>query len=273
MTLTIEQFGAALLKSGDLDPVYIALDKAQLDEPTLHRLVLAYWCFYHLGVAANLAEIKNPMRYWEAMYKAALNETLPDGTKPWPRGSERRHFRGEQAVKPMSELIAKYKTATQAVRGMVGLGLAGTPRAMSYGSVSVAAQRHRGFGPWIAFKIADMAERVLGFEVDFSDCTLGIYKDPRQGAALLLTGDWQQNISDEDLKETVGKVVKMFSGYQAAGGRPRPFGIAEAETVLCKWKSHVKGHYEPGKDTREIKEALVWAQGALANTLHNHMPK
>lgn len=272
MTLPIAAFGDALLRTGDLDPVYVALHNAGLDSATLSRLCLAYWCFYHLGMASQLAEIKSPKKYWEKMMEAAINTSRPDGTKPWPRGAERRHFRGQQAVSAMTELVQRYKTPEHAVEGLLGAGKGhgtGHPFPMSYGSVAAAAQSHRGFGEWIAFKIADMAERVLGYPVDFSDCTLGIYKDPRQGAALAFhtrgqgTGQgepWKQPLSDQELAETVAFYVDHFRKYKCmpahVGGHFRKVNVQEVETVFCKWKSHVKGHYPVGKDTLEISHGL-----------------
>lgn len=260
--LGITEFGGALLRTGDLDPVYVALYNSGLDSATLSRLCLAYWCFYHLGAAATLAEIKSPKKYWEKMMEAAINAGEP---KPWPRGAERRHFRGQQSIDAMKELVLKYKTPEHAVEGMLGVGGSTT-----YGSVATAAKSHRGFGDWIAFKIADMAERVLGYAVDFSDCHLGIYKDPRQGAALafhtggdgVVAGEpWKLPITDEQLREGVAYYVKHFRSYECmpahVPGGWRKVNVQEVETIFCKWKSHVKGHYPVGKDTEEISHGLV----------------
>jgi hypothetical protein len=240
---TVTEFGKQLLRTGDLDPVYVALHKAQLDEPTLHRLVLAYWCFYHLGLAAKLAEIKSPKKYWEAMMAAAVNEGDP---KPYPRGSERRHYRGAQAVASMASLISLYKDASKAVDGFIQPQIWGE-RPYTYNSVSASAMKHRGFGEWIAFKIADMSERVLGYDTDFSDCHLGIYKDPRQGAAVAFlewqnggadvnvykalnavdNKPWDYPVTDAELKKTVEHYVKMFKKFNAPGGTPRPVNVQE----------------------------------------------
>lgn len=293
---SVTEFGRSLLRTGDLDPVYVALYKAQLDRSTLARLCLAYWCFYSLGLAARLAEIKSPKAYWAAMMRAAVNEGQnPDGSKPYPRGAERRHYRGAQAVASMASLISLYpKGAEQAVDGMLGIGK-GTARPygldMTYGSVSAAVQRHRGFGPWIAFKIADMSERVLGYGTDFTDCHLGIYKDPRQGAAVAcleyrypgsLKQDgvnkfaqtpWEYPITDAELQETVSHYVSIFrkERFKAPPNNNRLVNVQEIETIFCKYKSHLKGHYPLGKDTREIEHGLR-GMGDLAESLRHALP-
>lgn len=283
---SVTAFGAELLRTGDLDPVYVALYRAALPRDTLNRVCLAYWCFYHLGLAAYIAEQgTTPRKFWELMMRAAINEGDP---KPFPRGSERRYYRGAQAVMSMTSMMHLYpKGATQAVEAMVG------PPGLStrYSQVSARVQLHRGFGEWIAFKIADMSERVLGYNVDFSDCHLGIYKDPRQGAAVAcleyrypgsLKPDginqfadcpWFYPITDNELKETVEHYIRVFRKMKlkAPGGNPRPVNVQEVETIFCKYKSHLKGHYPMGKDTAEIKHGLDgW--GKLALKLLEAMP-
>lgn len=289
-TLSITEFGDALLRTGDLDPVYVAVASAGLDRATLARLCIAYWCFYHLGVAAKLAEIENPKKFWRTMTDAAANAGyLPTGAKPWPRGAERRHFRGPQATMAVDELVSRYgrnKYMEDTLAQFVG---AGGEEPMSFKTVSAAVKTHRGFGDWIAFKIADMSERVLGYPVDFSDCTLGIYKDPRQGAAVgylamaradYLSKDgtplkpWDYPINDDELRATVEHYVKLWRKKQAKAlpDRKRLVNVQEIETIFCKYKSHLKGHYPVGKDTTEIRHGLDgW--GDLAAQLQKGLPR
>lgn len=51
--------------------------------------------------------------------------------------------------------------------------------------------------------------------------------------------------------------------------------IQEVETVLCKWKSHMNGHYPLWNDIREINGGLEpWAgRCSAARAFLNHMPK
>lgn len=298
--MDIVTFGDGLLKTGDLDPVYIAVHGAELDWATQCRLVLAYWCFYHLGHAAYLADIKQPKRYWEAMMHSARNEGHnADGSKPWPRGAERRHFRGQQAISAVEELTLRYKTPEAAVEGLTGLDdlprLKGGvlrvhgPGDLTFSSVSEAAKGHRGFGDWIAFKVADMADRVLNLEVDFSNCELGVYKDPRQGAALAryyrlgmdktapMERPWQLELTDVEFAAECAHWVKFFRSrkHKAPPLGDRLVNIQEVETIFCKWKSHMKGHYPLGKDSREIRHGLEeWAgRSKLAARLLEHLPR
>lgn len=280
--MSIITFGDDLLRTGDLDPLYIALHNAAPNRGTLERFCLAYWCLYHAGAASKLAEIKQPQKFWAALMEAAVNEGLK-----WPRGSERRHFRAKNATDAVAYLMTRYRSPSDAVEGF--LGLDGSGEEMTYASVSRAAQGHVGFGPWIAFKIADMSERVLGFPTDFADCELGIYKDPRQGAAVAflerkgVTGTvaqdgkqvapWEYRLEDAQLKETVAFYVATWRKKRAKAppSGDRLVNVQEVETIFCKYKSHLKGHYPSGKDTREIGHGLDgW--GDLAQQLKKGLP-
>jgi len=262
--LSVYEFGTQLFQTEDLDPVYVVLHKSGVGEKTKARLCLAYWCFYHLGVAAKIAEQNTPSGFWQAMMRAAVNESNADGSKPFPRGAERRHFRGQQAIAAVSMLQDSYpQGAEQAIEAFIRSGSDGR---YTYNSVANSVQTHKGFGPWIAFKIADMSERVLGYDTDFSDCYLGIYKDPRQGAALvnqqLLAQDelpnrpWECEISDTDMGRIIEHLTEYFCGFNAPPDGSRKVNVQEIETVLCKYKSHYKGHYPLNKDSDELRHAL-----------------
>jgi len=285
--MTLKDFGAHLLRSGDLDPVYVALHKSNLSQRCLARICAAYWCFYHLGLAASIAEADTAEEYWRRMQTAARNDSNPDGSKPFPRGSERRHFRGQQAISAMAELQARYPTgAEDMVKGFVQPDKSG---AYTYDSVSSAVQTHRGFGPWIAFKIADMSERVLGYDTDFTNCHLGIYKDPRQGAAVAWLAEletseqtkfdwnhrpWEYPIKDEELLKTVEHYVASYraEGWTAPPSGNRLVNVQEIETIFCKYKSHLKGHYPLNKDTEELHHSMTgW--GDLAEHVRSNLPE
>lgn len=291
----IVTFGDALLSTGDLDPVYLAIQSAKLEPAVLHRLCLAYWCFYSLGTAAYIAHHgKKPSQFWELMMMAAVNEQrapgIPTGLadKPWPRGAERRHFRAANAIKPMEYLSSAYKDASAAIVGMTGAAGSFT----SFAWVASHVEAHPGFGPWMSFKIADMAERVLGRHVAFNDCALDMYKDPTQGAAigyweLLHTSGkrqegpdygkepWKMPVTGDQIKESADHYVALFNKRHKIGSVPglkRPLNIQEIETIFCKYKSHLKGHYPLGKDTREVGHGLEgW--GPLADKLRLGLPQ
>jgi hypothetical protein len=177
---------------------------------------------------------------------------------------ERRYFWGRQAE--------------NAIRGLMD---AGEPERIvdhmcyhdDFWGVFKTVKSYTGFGPWMGFKVADMAERVLEIPVDFSTCTLGIYKDPRAGAAFILTGDRYQEITDDQLADVCYDIERHFCvNYDAPPAYDRPVNIQEVETILCKYKAHCYGAYPLGNDIVHVREGMKdW--GDLAEELAQYLPK
>lgn len=224
--------------------MYTAIHVAQLDSATLSRLLLAYTCLYHLGAATTIAMNKGGT-FWEHLQLAADNPNLA-----WPRGTERRHWRGENAQKTMRYIRMSYEKPEDVVARW------SKPTSLSFNSVAARVKELPAYGPWIAFKVADLLERVAGVPVDFSDCALGVYDEPRKAAALLITGNQDAKITDGELMFVVIQLLKALGKLKAPPTHNRIINIQEVETVLCKYKSHVNGHYPIGKDTKEVLHGL-----------------
>lgn len=273
--LSIQVFGSQLIRSGDLDPVYIALHRQDWSQDQLCRWLVAYWSFYHCGVASWLSERKGE-DFWPAFGAAAVNETPSPLGGRWPRGRERRHFRGKAAIEAAKFLQNNYPLIPEA------MALIATTHAPSYKAVSDFVQLHVGFGPWIAFKVADMLDRVLGRRVDFSTAAVFMFKDPTRAAVMYWNQQHGRDLEDEPgppfirnviIPEVTQELIQHFSHpsrFRAPPRADRPINLQEVETILCKWKSHVHGHYPPGLDTREIREGIEpWTEvsGAAAQFL------
>ena len=149
---------------------------------------------------------------------------------------------------------------------------------MDFAAVSKRVQNLRGFGPWIAFKVADMIDRVLCRPVDFDEAAVFMFKDPAK-AAIMLWKSQHPNMPMVSLETSVTSSVKylteVFSHYQAPPLEDRPVGLQEVETVLCKWKSHMNGHYPLNNDTDEINKGLLdWTPySEVARQFATHMPR
>ena len=264
--MNITDFGNALLETGDLDPVYIMLHRARKEEAmsqrALHRWLVAYWCLYHSGAAAFLADSND---FWATLETAAINEGLK-----WPRGAERRHWRGENARQSQQHLSSAFIGPEEVVQYLAN----GEPR--SFAGVSARAKKLVGFGPWIAFKVADMLDRVAGFPVDFTGADLSIYKEPAAASDLYLAqcdpNGYSVSMSKAGrLRLTITRLTSAFSSHKAPPLYDRPVNLQEVETIMCKWKSHMGGHYEVGKDTKELRHSLdCW--GPLATRLKEFVP-
>jgi hypothetical protein len=267
--LAIEAFGAHLLASGDLDPIYIALVNAEkagaMDRPQLLRWITAYVCFYHAGVASCLSEYTGK-QFWTAMMTAAVNEEpTPEGAR-WARGHERRHFRGKLAVDSVAYLQNRYPRHPEDFLRWVSAWERSDP--FPFSIVTERVQQHRGFGPWIGFKVADMIDRCLGVPVAFDNAAVFMFKDPEK-AAMMLWDEREGRKYPESarpkreviLNGVTGYLINHFRDVPAPPFGDRPVNIQEVETVLCKWKSHVNGHYPLNNDIVEIRDGLApWAK-------------
>jgi hypothetical protein len=254
--LEIEQFGRQL----------IALVGAELPEDQLKRWLVAYWCFYSVGPACWLSEHDGD-DFWGHMWDAARNTTETPLGGRWPRGAERRHFRGQQAMKAVDELSERYRPRPdRMVDYIAAIRTENSRPPMMFEGVFKRAKEHRGFGDWIGFKVADMIDRCGINPVVFDEAAVFMFKDPALAVDVL----WERRVGPiarskfnaiERRHRTVERLIKEFSDLSAPPLRDRAINIQEVETVLCKWKSHMNGHYPLYKDSREIGHSLMeWAE-------------
>ena len=273
--LDIYEFGRVLLESGDLDPVYIALNAMQWRDPAqLERWLLAYWCLYHCGAASYISEAEGAS-FWDRMEEAARNETkAPDGGR-WPRGSERRHFRGEAAIRAVAKMRERCPDMPERVVHYIAYGeppnhvIPVSTRPQPFAEVADRAKSLPLFGPWIAFKICDMLDRLGIAPINFDKAAVFMFDDPVKAALRL----WRvhENLPDtaepkdaatkaQIIDNVVAHLTEHFKSFTAPPRHERPVGLQEIETILCCWKSHMNGHYPLLNDIREINEGLSsWA--------------
>lgn len=238
--LTVYDFGRRLLQTNDLDPVYVLLWEAHLDADELYRWLLSYWCFYHMGTASWCTEGD----YWSRMLEAA-------GSKDYPRCHERRHFRGQKAVDAINRL--SQMRVSSLFQPLVGVG------SQSVHLVMTKVQSWPQFGPWIAFKVADMLERLGLCNVRFDAGAMFLFDSPREGAELLYS---QEAMFHGELKTNrgewaVGRILSELGQHEAPPRYERKINVQEAETILCKWKSYMGGRYHVGEDVASCRAGLL----------------
>jgi Alpha-glutamyl/putrescinyl thymine pyrophosphorylase clade 2 len=275
--LDIKTFGHHLLDSGDLDPVYLMLHQGELPPEQRDRWLVAYWCLYDCGAASYISEFEDKA-FWIALMTAAVNEAPTPLGGRWPRGHERRHFRGQQGIDAVKELMTKYSGPEEMVN-YVSHGHFQPHVRVKFSEVAERVRSHRGFGPWMAFKVCDMLDRLGIRTVDFAQADVFMFEDPakaaemlyRQHAGLPETAKVKREII---IPQVVKHLCEAFSEHYAPPLGDRPVGLQEVETVLCKYKSHLNGHYPLNNDIDEIRAGLgEWSRiSETARHLLLHIP-
>ena len=237
-TLNPFEFGRQLINTNDLDPIYVMLYQAKLDEATLKYWLVAYWCFYHAGTASWITSDLAEGGYWRRFMLAAQSSEHP-------RSAERRHFRGHNAI--------------QSTEFLMGTGMDKLWQDLLHNSMTLSSVTDYiksvwlGFGDWIAFKIADMLERLDLAPVTFRATNIfAMYDAPRKGADEVMN----QYPEATSYMGVYNLFIKNIGAMKAPPRHERAINIQEIETILCKWKSHLNGKYPVGKDCREIHEGL-----------------
>lgn len=281
--LPIEEFGKILIQSNDLDPVYVALYTMHsgdiLSVEQLNRWVLAYICFYHCGLASFLSEFEGD-KFFEAMMVAAKNEeSAPTGGR-YPRGHERRHFRGQQAIAAVEALHSQYGPKPEDCLRYISWGGEEPHRgSVPFRDISRRALEHRSIGSWAAFKIADMVDRLGLRKVEFSFDEVVVYESPLKAAEelvrLRLNLPKEAQVKLSAVREVFEYLEQYFSEYSAPPLHDRSIGLQECESVLCKHASHLHGHYPIYNDLLEIHSGLSsWVNvSEVASFFKAAMPK
>ena len=272
--LSIIDFGAHLLTSRDLDPIYIALNKCAFDSGTRNRWLTAYCAFYSAGFACWASE-QETAGYWSALHTAAVNEVPTPFGERWPRSSERRHFRGEQAKKAIIAWKEKYEENPECMMEYISEG------APSFTQTYERAKQHRSVGAWMGFKLVDLVDACMGYEIDQSDIMLFMYDTPRES----LLRRWQEKYQlpatakprDEEavIRGMVQYYQDIFKDHTIPHKPGKPLDMFCLETIFCKYQSHLNGHYPLYNDIDEITHGLLsWLPYSKnAKLFHQMMPK
>lgn len=256
-------WGRALIKTHDHDPLYTALwryNRQHGDDFRLERFLIAYWMCYHVGASWWISNHNDPELFWELLLIAAKNEVSPQNVGApervgdrWPRAHERRHWRGEKAVNSVRWFAQNFPEPHNIFRLLENV--------KTLQDVEDIVKPWPQFGPWIAFKMADMLERTrYSYRIEFPSNITTVYRDPLQGAVMM------GRLYDREPQEMSEYLTDALSDLAAPPKDDRPVGVQEVETVFCKWKSAFNGRYWLGCDTNEHRIQLEhWRGGDLQN--------
>jgi len=253
--MSIIEFGKQLVETGDLDPLYIALWEANLPRQQLCRWLVCYFCYYHAGLCCWASEQKDE---WGTLDRIARGGTA------YPRGSERRHFRGQFAITAIEKLRNTFSTAEEMIEWVGNAG----PRA---DKIMARVKSLYGFGEWISGKVPDICERLQLFTVEFTDRDVDLmFSSPKKSALKIAE---QYAPSSDPLMSAHKYVINHLGHLKSPPRYERGLTIQESETIFCKFGSYLTGHYPIGKDSIEIRHGLLrYAKCKTSQKLLKHLP-
>lgn len=235
--LDVIEFGRRLLETRDLDPLYFILLHSGMSRFQLSRWLVCYWCYYHAGLCCWVTD-RGPKNFWPTMLKIAL------GGSQYPRGTERRHFRGKLAVQSISRLQSSFARPDHLIDWLIE----GGPSARG---ICKRVTCLYGFGDWVKWKVPDMLDRLGLAKVEFYDSDVDLmFTSSKQGA--IETYRKHSLNGPDQLISAHQYLLRELRNRLAPPLYDRPINVQETETIFCKWKSHLTGHYPIGKDTHEI---------------------
>jgi hypothetical protein len=113
-----------------------------------------------------------------------------------------------------------------------------------------------GFGEWVKWKVPDMIDRLGIASVEFTEADLVHMFDSSKKGAMATCEQYRliPFIESPLNRMTLAHrfVLRAMGKRRAPPLYDRPLNVQETETIFCKWKSHLGGHYPVGKDTHEI---------------------
>lgn len=249
------RFGRHLIRSMDIDPVYPVLvklhDQMDTEESYWHSLLYVGW--YHLPVAHS-AWLRWPRPRDKRMY---TNRKWMEQASKWPTGIERRSNRGGKVFQHL-EAFCK-ATDHVSLEQWFRTGMVKAPtlakRHQNWRVLNERLQAIWGNGRWAAYKHCEILRRVHGLPVEAPDMGHRHSSGPREGLETLygpLEGQGEAVIAVLDARGRDLQKRLKEAGLRA--------DIEELETILCNWKSLLKGKYYVGHDIDEMQEQLVQAE-------------
>lgn len=225
----MKTFARDLVLTGELDPMYDMMYRINPHEKKM-RFVTHFFLFYDAGEAALC--MNDPRPFWS--YVMA-------GYSTFKRGTERRHFRGDNGLKAIS-ILSLYNDLDEMWDSMYGSNLY---------TIAQKAQPGTQIGPYFQWKMMDIYDRVFDDRVFLSldEAVKYLPDEPRKCAKAI----WP----DMSLRWVLQEVASWIDDIPAPGPHNRNCGYSEAETILCAINGFRKGSYKFGQDLERRHRELA----------------
>lgn len=247
---TWQRFAEVTIKTNDLDPMYEVI--YQLNKTKSRKwmgvFIMTFLLYYDAGQAVKVADMHEedkdrPWSYWGWLqYNAQQNPTF------MKRGTERRHFRGENERKALEKLASFGLEPWELLVDMYDPDLHYPTYTMFYQRMTTKFAGTQ-FGPYFIWKLYDIFNVCLDMPISLSVMEAMKYMpaEPQKAAEHFFP-------SFRTAVEEVTSYISQFDHPVVAG---RKCGLAEAETVLCMMKGYFKTKtHEIGDDIDEKAEQL-----------------
>lgn len=234
---TFEEFAKVDVFTGDIDPVYFAINTARehFGYGWSTRFAVAMLTFYHTGTAAQAADFEGD-EFWDFII---------DKYPTAPRASERRHWRGSQGKVSLGSMMSFSPNPDEFFQKFDH----------TYSKVKRTCENHlKGFGAYFVLKICDYMDRCLGLTInDYTGLERNLPTLPAQ-AVKLLWDDQNDSTVPYNFLKTVDRLAPL--GLFAPPMFDRNIGPAEVETILCDWKRAKYGNHIVGDDVLDKRNSL-----------------
>jgi hypothetical protein len=243
-------FAHKLFDNEEADPMYYALERADIDVHTRLRFTAAWCTYYHPGVAAVIAE-HHDKEFWDV-----LSGYYPHS----PRASERRHFRGNSGLKAIAQWREKFPHPEDMILATWG---------DTFFKVRERCKGIAQIGQYFVWKLADVQDRVFKYPCDFTGAENYSPKVPQDAAHMIFKEMHPEMVINA--KELVPYVYnKIIAELQPRNSPPRydrRINMQEAETVCCVYHQYLGGGYFYGSRTGKAFRRLSEYPCALSSKL------
>lgn len=238
-------FGAELIRSEDIDPLYPVLKWLERDMDAEQALwfTFLYMTYYNLP-SAQLA--------FQREYNA-LFEFADAHFGQFPCATERRNLRGGKAQAHINRYLFQVHAAGSQT-AFLQQGWGDDPTA-NYEAFWDTAQTVWQNGRWAAFKWAEILKKVHGWNLAAPDMRMEFCSGPKAGLILLYDLDpaamprgesevWTLNYYGANLRQRCAQAGLIVPDWETL------------ETVLCNFHSLRDGNYYIGHDIDELQERI-----------------
>lgn len=247
--VTWQRFAEVTIKTNDLDPMYSVIRGLNQTKSRewMGRFLMYFLMFYEAGDAAFTADNLDGLPEYEFW-----NEVRNCDIMKFKRGTERRHFRGENAKKAIARLTSFELSSWELIEEMYPPGT-GVPTYTEFYQHMTTYFAGTQMGPYFIWKLFDIFNLCLDWPISMTieEAVKYMPDEPRKSAAHFFP--------NYTFQEAIMEVVAEINDYDHPVVPGRKCGYAEAETILCMMKGAfwTKSH-RIGDDIDEKRAQLNW---------------